>query len=265
MKLIKNLRNIIDFFLRNLIRISREYKGKDESKESLFEYLPEKNRFLAEKKEQLYFEKYSLLSLKNNSTRRNYLDNLALLELLENNIKVEKENPRILDIGSKNWFYAAGEYKFFVYNNFEKEIWLDGIEIDAFRMYSNFYTRRDYAGYYTKYLANCRYFFGDLLKHREKYDYITWFFPFVTEFPLLEWGLPLNTFKPLEMLQHAAGLLNPNGIMLIVNQDENEYMIQEKLLKKAKLAYAKKGNFKNSFINYEHSRYITLVYPSPER
>jgi hypothetical protein len=62
------------------------------------------------------------------------------------------------------------------------------------------------------------------------------------------------------MLQHAAKLLTPNGTMLIVNQDENEYKIQEELLKKVKLNYTKKGCFKNSFIDYEHSRYITLVY-----
>ena len=27
--------------------------------------------------------------------------------------KIEKNSPKILDIGSKNWFYAKGEYEFF--------------------------------------------------------------------------------------------------------------------------------------------------------
>ena len=36
---------------------------------------------------------------------------------------------RILDIGSKNWFYATGEYRFF--DEFCKDFILDGVEIDA--------------------------------------------------------------------------------------------------------------------------------------
>ncbi len=260
MKTIKNLRNKIDFFLRKSIRFSREYKEKNESKENLFDYLPDEKKFIAQKKEKLYFEKYCLDQLKNNSTLRNYLENLATIELLENHIKVDRKTPKVLDIGSKNWFYAAGQYNFFKYNNFEKEIRLDGIEIDAFRVYSNFYTRRDYALYYSKGLKNCRYICGDLLNHQEKYDYIIWFFPFVTEMPLLEWGLPLKVFKPSEMLQHAAGLLNPGGMILTVNQDKDEYLIQQELIKKLQLNYKKKGKFNNSFLEYKHNRYVTLIH-----
>ncbi len=59
------------------------------------------------------------------------------------------------------------------------------------------------------------------MEHNDKYDFIVWFFPFVTEFPLLEWGLPLSKFMPAGMLKHASECLNNNGKILIVNQDEN--------------------------------------------
>jgi hypothetical protein len=242
-------------------------------------------RQLAEEKEKVFLEKYNLYYLKENSTCRNYLENLAVIELLEEYIEAGGEAARlcvskILDIGSKNWFYASGEWSFFKYNSIchpelvsgseipkqvrndkvEKEIYLDGIEIDAFRVYSDFHTRYDYAQFYIKNLENTRYIPKDFMLYNEKYDYIIWFFPFVTEFPLQEWGLPLSKFKPLEMLKHAYDSLNSGGKILIVNQDEKEYAIQEELIRKLNLSYEKKGDFKNSFLEYEHKRFVTIVF-----
>ena len=133
------------------------------------------------------------------------------------------------------------------------------MEIDAFRVYSNFYTRYDYARYHTQGLANCWYLPKNLLKHQGKYDYITWFYPFVTEVPILAWGLPLRLLKPLKMLEHAANLLKPGGLMLVVNQNEKEYSIQEDLIKKLNLGYIKKGEFENSFLDDDRSKYVTLI------
>jgi len=260
MKLLKNLQNELDFFLRSRIKFSKKYKGENEAKEGLFNHFPEQKRKTAKEKEKLYLKKYRLENLKNNSTQLNYLENLVTIELLEKYLKVDKQKPAVLDIGSKNWFYAKGEYNFFRYNNFEKEIRLDGIEIDAFRIYLDLCTRYDYAVYYTQGLENCRYLPKNLLNHRKKYDYITWFFPFLTEYPLLKWGLPLSVFKPVEMLEHAVSLLNPDGQLLIVNQDENEYSIQEQLIQNQNLNYIKAGVFNNSFLDYEHKRYVTLIH-----
>jgi hypothetical protein len=264
MKFFKNLYNEIDFFLRRNIRLSREYNGENEPKDDLFNSRSAgslaRKRSTAEEKEADYLENYRLHELKANSTRRNYLENLAVIELLENNITVGLDDPKILDIGSKNWFYAAGQYHFFKYNNSgEREILLDGIEIDAYRMYTDLHSRRDYALYYTRNLKNCRYITGDLLKHKGKYDCIVWFFPFVSEAPLIKWGLPLSVYKPAEMIHHASNLLYPGGIMLIVNQDEAEYTTQEALLKAEGLEYMQKGRFENSFLEFEHGRYVTVV------
>ena len=285
----KNLYNEIDFFFRRNIRLKRKYSGKNESKENLFRHFSGEKKQIAEEKEKFYLEKYKLQGFKGNSTCRNYLENLAVIELLEDSLNsyINKDNIKILDIGSKNWFYASGEWCFFKYNflrhceqseaiqilnsdgwiassqaprNDSREVHLDGIEIDAFRVYLDLHTRWDYAQYYIKNLQNTRYIPKDFLEHNEKYDYIIWFFPFVTEFPLQEWGLPLSKFKPAEMLGHAYESLNYGGKILIVNQDEKEYAIQENLLKNLNLHYEKKGDFKNSFLEYEHKRCVTIVF-----
>jgi len=268
----KNLYNEIDFFFRRNIKLKRKYTGKNELKENLFKHFSGEKRQIAEEKEKFYLKKYHLQKFKENSTCRNYLENLAVIELLEENLVLchneeikQQSCVKILDVGSKNWFYVSGEWHFFKYNNPDQEIFLDGIEIDAFRVYSDFHTRYDYAQFYKKNLANTRYIAKDFLQHKEKYDYIIWFFPFVTEFPLQEWGLPLSKFKPAEMLRHAYDSLNSGGKILIVNQDEKEYVIQEKLIKKLNLSYEKKDDFKNSFLEYEHKRYVIIVFKPEEQ
>jgi len=253
--------NDIDFFFRQNIRPKRKYKGKNEPKEDLFTHFTGEKKQTAEEKEKFYLEKYKLHQLKENSTCRNYLENLAVIELLENFLcdKEEKKPLRVLDIGSKNWFYASGEWCFFKHNSQNGDVFLDGIEIDAFRLYSDFHTRYDYAHFYIKNLENTRYIAKDFLKHNEKYDFIIWFFPFVTKYPLLEWGLPLSKFKPSEMLRHAYESLNQGGKLLIVNQDENEYAIHENLINELNIPYEKKGDFQNSFLEFERKRYCTVI------
>ena len=76
----ENIKNGIDFFIRNKTKFSR------------------KN--FVEKDEKLLF--------------RNYLENLYTYDILEQCLKkYPSDTAKILDIGSKNWFYAKGEYSFF--------------------------------------------------------------------------------------------------------------------------------------------------------
>ena len=107
-----DLRNNFDFFIRNNIRISR------------------KN----------FVEK----SLK--SIALNEKENLYTRDILEQAFEViPQKNIKVLDIGSKNWFYAKGEYEFFL--NFSEKVFLDGVELDAYRLYTNLYNRYEVAKY----------------------------------------------------------------------------------------------------------------------
>ena len=220
----KNLKNTIDFFIRNKTKFSR------------------KN--FVEKNEKLL--------------QRNKQENLYTKDILEQTLSKQNKNElKILDIGSKNWFYAKGEYEFF--QSFCPKFTLDGIEIDAYRLYSNFYTRYEVAKFYTRNLKNTNYIAGNLLNLETKYNYIIWFLPFVLKEPLIAWGLPLKHFCPEKLLQHAYNLLAPNGEMLIINQGELEAQEQKILLESLDIPFEFKGEIKSKFFEYKNKRFAFII------
>ena len=97
------------------------------------------------------------------------------------------------------------------------------------------------------------------MAHNEKYDYIIWILPFITEYPHVKWGLPLKYFRPEEMLSHAYSLLNENGEMLIFNQGENEYNIQKELISKLGLNCKLIGEVENEFNPYRNKRFCSII------
>ena len=222
--MLKDLKNRFDFFIRNKTKFSR------------------KN--FVEKNEKLLFH--------------NYLENLYTYDILGQCLnKQPSDCTKILDIGSKNWFYAKGEYHFF--KSFVQNPCLDGVEIDAFRLYSNLYSRYETAKFYTKNLKNTNYIAGDLLSINDTYDYIIWFLPFVTIEPLKYWGLPEKYFMPEKLLYHAFSLLKNGGQMLIVNQGEKEAAVQKQLFEKLNIKYTEKGIVKSRFLEYKNDRYAFVI------
>lgn len=218
------LKNNIDFWIRNHTRFSRKnFVEKDE-----------------------------------NILNRNYLENLYTFDVLDKFFNKEhKKSASILDIGSKNWFYAKGEYNFF--KTFCDDFSLDGVELDAYRLYSNFYSRFETAKFYINGLKNTEYITGNLLDIDKKYDYIIWFLPFVSKMPLTEWGLPMVYFMPEKLLLHARSLLKQGGQMLIINQGIDETELQKNLLNKTDIKYEEKGIVKSEFLQYKNDRYAFLV------
>lgn len=218
------IKNIIDFNIRNFTKFSR------------------KN-----------FVETDLSAIKQNEK-----ENLYTYEILRRYFsKNHTQKLKILDIGSKNWFYAKGEHQFF--NEFSQDFELHGVEIDAYRLYSNFYSRYEVAKYHTKDLSNTHYFAKNLLTINEKYDYIIWFLPFITISPLISWGLPKSFFCPEKLLAHAYHLLKNNGEMLIINQGKIEANEQEKLFQKLAIPYKNLGIIKSDFWEYKKERYGWLV------
>ena len=222
--MLEDLKNRFDFFVRNKTRFSRKN-------------FVEKNRELVE---------------------RNMLENEYTKDILSKAFtKRELREAKILDIGCKNWFYAKGEYDFF--KSFCKKISLDGVEIDAFRLYSNFYSRYEVAKYYTKELVGTNYICDNLLNIKDRYDYIVWFLPFVLIEPHLCWGLPKKCFYPKKLLEHAYSLLNNDAEMLIVNQGEAEADTQKALLDELNIPYKFLGELKSEKFEYKNKRFGFLV------
>lgn len=248
----QNLKNKLDFFLRQHARFSRKnYFEPSESKEALFT-----NNDTIER-EKFLFDKYDLAYLKSNSTKQNYLENLYTIDLLDRYLDVEnKEDLSVLDIGSKNWFYAKAQYFFF--KKHCKELELDGIELDSNRLYYNLYSRAEVAKFHIKDLEGANYIEGDFLNNEKTYDYIIWILPFVFEYPHLKWGLPTNYFQPEKMLQHALSRMNKGGKIFIINQGRAEFRAQKFLCKRLKISCMQLGEVKNDFFNYK-PRYLTII------
>jgi len=199
------------------------------------------------------------LRSKTKFSRKNYSEDLECthrvngytFDILSKSLRPEYKNHlRVLDIGSKNWEYVRGEYKFF--KQYCEELSLDGVEIDAYRLYSNFYSRYEYAKFYIKDLAGANYYPDDLLNIQGEYDYIIWFLPFVTKYPLKRWGLPESLFMPEKLLEHAMELLKKE--MLIVNQGEAEAEIQKNMLDAFGVKYREVGILKSEVLEYKNQR-----------
>lgn len=250
---LQNIKNIIDFSLRNRFDISkRNYQVENEPKENLFT-----GKEVQEREEELV-QKYNLTSYKNNSTISDYKQNLYLLDILDKHLKTkEATSVKILDIGSKNWFYAPSEHSFFKkhFKNFS----LTGIEIDPNRLYTNLYSRKEVALFNIKGLINTKYLGDDFLNHEGFYDYIIWILPFVSVTPHLNWGLPTSNFKPIEMLAHAYESLKEKGQIFIINQGEKELKLQQELARQVSVNYKTIGKIESPFFEYENERFLTLV------
>lgn len=220
----EDLKNQFDFFLRNLTRFSR------------------KNFIETNKK----------------NKERICLENLYTKDVLSQFFNQElRKQVKVLDVGCKNWFYAQGEYQFF--KSFCEEVFLDGVEIDPYRLYSNLYSRFEVAKYYTRGLKNTNYIAGNLLDINKKYDFIVWFLPFVVKEPHVYWGLPQKLFYPEKLINHAYSLLEENGAMLIINQGELEAQVQKNLLEKNNINYKELGEISSKYFEYKFKRFGFLV------
>lgn len=246
--MLENIRNTIDFYIRTGLKFSRKnYSEQNEEK-----YILEKN--LAELEDYL-LTKYSYQDYKENSTAPNYYQNLSILTILDKYLKVPySNNLRVLDVGSKNWFYASVEYNFF--KKYCNNLHIDGVELDSYRLYSNLYSRYEVAKYYIRDLDGANYIPQNVMEIETKYDYIIWILPFVTRYPLRCWGLPDKYFQPENLFEHVYSLLNNSGKMLIINQGVEEFDIQKNIAR-GKINYSEE--LINSFYEYQNKRFVSVL------
>jgi hypothetical protein len=184
---------------------------------------------------------------------------LYRLELMEKAIG-EDALPNLVhavDVGSTNFYYAAALHQY--YQKKSKLEKLEGLEVDAYRVYDNFHSRFDYAKAYTKGLEKATYIPIDFLDYQEKMNVITMFLPFVFEEPLLIWGLPLKKYQPLSFMKHAYELLEEGGIWIVTNQGKEEQKKQHELLETLNILYEDKGEFRSCFYTYQIAHYVTII------
>lgn len=248
-----DLKNSFDFFLRSNLTFSRKNYSENSCNIDEFDLPAAQNEVYS------YLKQRYNLSLFDGLNSRNYFENLYFLCVFDKYFsKREKTEISVLDIGSKNWSYVRSQYLFF--KSHSKNLVLNGIELDAYRLCSNFYNRYEIAQFYKKDLPGVNYFIGDFMEHSQKYDYIIWILPFITKYPLIKWGLPLKYFKPEEMLLHAYDLLKPDGEILIINQGEKEAKVQKELFCKTGIsACVIPEKLEDVFYLFRNTRYCSKV------
>ncbi len=212
-------------------------------------------------------QQYDLTRLPAKCSESRLLENLTYLEWLDGILQSQPQAFQKLsafsclnwlDVGAKNWAYVDA-LDAFIRQHFDTPYRLDGLELDPHRRYANLTTRAQAAESYTQTLANAQYHEINALDWRRKAHIISQFMPFVSPDPHLAWGLPLEYFQPAQLLNHLLGLLEPGGLLLVVNQGEWEAEAQERLWQQVRgewpIAVVPLGVLPASFIEYRYPRY----------
>lgn len=190
--------------------------------------------------------------------KESYAMNLYILDLMHSSISFPSiSEVKAIDVGSKNFNYAAALHAFYSSVGSLKQ--LTGIEIDAYRRYDDLTTRADHAQVYILPLPHTTYLAMDFLAYNKPTNVITMFLPFVFEDPLLYWGLPLRMYQPKKLFAHAYSLLETGGIWIITNQGREEEVACHAILQELGIHYEPKGAFESPFYPYK-TRFTTVVY-----
>jgi len=127
----------------------------------------------------------------------------------------------VADVGCRSFVHGAPIEALFTELGIQTT--LHGIEVDAWRRFTDLRTRHDYATFHASRLRDGHFHALDFLDFREPLDVALLTEPFVTEGPLLAWGLPLSKFEPRRIFAHAHALLAPQrGLLLVSCPDEDE-------------------------------------------
>ncbi|MCA8957297.1 MAG: hypothetical protein KDC87_14575 [Planctomycetes bacterium] len=228
--------NRLGFAVRRRLRWQRGRPDLlQEPKDDLFGYLDAGPAALCTARERQLRRDYALQPLRDRSTRSDYRDALDLLANLESLCRgVALQSPlTAVDVGARNWSYVFALERFLRgAGGTAREVELTGVEIDGYGVYRDLRSRADHAAAYVAQLDNPRvnYRVADFLQCEFAADVITLFFPFLTRYPLLVWGLPLSVFRPRELIAHALRCLRPGGMLVVFNQTSAERDILHRLL-----------------------------------
>jgi hypothetical protein len=188
---------------------------------------------------QALFEKYRLASWAEKVSRETLDECLGVLDLLDRippeivfSATVRGRKPaRVLDVGSKNWRYLGALDAWLGGNEVEANV--EGVEIDAYRIYSNLRTRISCARHFSAMFSgperSYTYRAGDVAELIRPLELATWFFPFVSPAPHRAWGLPRRVFNPSSVFQHVERLIIPGGKLVMCNQGDWEWAEAQKL------------------------------------
>jgi hypothetical protein len=199
------------------------------------------------------------------SERTDFAASLFYLQMLERALDeagVALPDPvAALDAGPSDWFYVQALHALLAHHGTERprQVALDGVELDAYRLYEGFRSRYDLAEAYMAGLEGVRYLAQDVRRYHRPVDVAFMLYPFLFRPDHSRWGLPRRTLQPAALLAHVAGLVKPGGAIVIANQGEAERVEQHRLLAEAGLPVAWWARHDSPLFAYEPERYVTVV------
>jgi hypothetical protein len=174
-------------------------------------------------------------------------ENLYTLDLLDRYLPALPPGPG-LDVGAKNGVLLPALRATWPYP------W-DLVELDAHRRYFDLSTRRAHGERMAGAFPGCRYVAGSVEAISEQYALVTWFLPFVHEGPLRAWGLPRRFFVPERLFRDVIDRVEPGGVLLVVNQGDDERDTQRQLFRAAGLAPEDLGQLTSTVSPFKRPRF----------
>jgi hypothetical protein len=239
--------NRVRFALRRALSFSRGApRLTNEEKDALFDYLEGPAREKAEARAKDLAATYDLSRVHAHSTRAAMRENLYVLDLLDTHAAPHMKGVRaatVVDVGSKDFVYAPALFAF-AEHCVEAAPQLTGVELDGHVVYKDLRSRADHATAWAALAGpTVRYRVQDFLAFtpEQQAALVTIFYPFVTRFALLRWGLPVSEYRPEALLAHAVELLaeprgdgahDQGGVLVIVNHTHEERDLLRSLMAK---------------------------------
>lgn len=259
------IRNFIDYPLRQFFHWRREgLIHTNELKDELFNHLPEPEQTITKINANRLLEEYHLQSLYSSSSKQEYCINLYYIDMLEKSLDGIPcdfpENMIAVDIGCSDWFYVHGLYSFFRWwrSSNGRNIKLYGYELDAYRLYSDLFSRYDHAISNIGDLHEVCFIDKEFIEQLGRFHFLCIFFPFVFYIDHLRWGLPPNKFNPQYFIQQCWNSIKPGGILVLVNQGEKEHKVQMEILCKANIPIIKTFHQECYFFTYKNPHYVIV-------
>ena len=231
----------------------------------IFEALPPWAQAAALAAEQRMRDTYDLKTLYQNSTVENYRENLYYLALLETAAERAAiglpEEIRAADVGASRWFYVQALNSFLRQwgTASARQVMLEGYEIDAYRVYQDFYSRLDHAGAHAAGLANTTYIPAAFNAQPGALDFISLFFPFVFPTDHDKWGLPTDLFQPQQLIEDCLSSLAPGGVLVVVNQGEAEHRAQLAMFETCGESPQATFEFQSELFSYDLPRFVSVL------
>lgn len=236
--------NEVSFAVRAGIGWSRGApKPAFEDKREMFASRPAAERRALEARAAELTTRFVLADLHAASTRTTFANNLAWLENLGRltaGLPVPASPDgvvRAVDVGSGDFHYATALHRWLCLHEAgaPRDVVLRGIEVDGHGIYRDGHSRADHARAHAalaeRWRGNVRYEVACAARARlPEQDVVSLLFPFLTAYPVLQWGLPLSRWRPRQLLQRAVRAVRPGGWLLVVNQTAAEWERLQRLL-----------------------------------